>query len=197
MNPSDPLPAAPIDIPQALSRTVRVGAAMAVAAALSGCASFSPDGGMSVAAGIAAQEIKKYAVAIRAPEDATSARARVEHLLKQPLTAAAAVQIALLNNRGLQAAYNELGVAEAMMVQASLPPNPGFSFSRISGSLESELEGTIAANILALATLPPSRHNGRSPLLFVIGPSAPASVMAPTLAFRLSDVLASAGDRDL
>ena len=154
MNPSDPLSAAPIDIPQALSRTIRAGAAMAVAAALSGCVSFSSDGGISVAAGIAAQELKKDTVVIHAPEDASSARDRVEHLLKRPLTAEAAVQIALLNNRGLQAAYNELGIAEAMLVQSSLPPNPSFSFSRISGSLESELEGTIAANILALATLP-------------------------------------------
>ena len=75
-------------------------------------------------------------------------------LLRRPLTADAAVQIALLNNHGLQAAYNELGIAEAAMVQVSLPPNPSFSFSRISGSLESELEATVAANILALATLP-------------------------------------------
>jgi hypothetical protein len=154
MNPSDPLSAAPIDIPQALSRTVRTGAAIALATAISGCAGFSSDGGVSVAAGIAAQELKKETVAIRTPEDATSARARVEHLLKRPLTADAAVQIALLSNRGLQAAYNELGVSEAMMVQANLPPNPSFSFSRISGSLESELEGTVAADILALATLP-------------------------------------------
>jgi len=140
--------------PQALSRTFRLGAAMAVATAISGCTGFSSDGGMSVAAGIAAHELEKDAVAIRTPEDAISARVRVEHLLKRPLTAGAAVQIALLDNRGLQAAYNELGVAEATMVKANLPPNPSFSFSRISGSLESELEGTIAANILALATLP-------------------------------------------
>jgi outer membrane protein TolC len=140
--------------PDELLRAARLGATLATAAALSGCASFSSDGGMSVASGIAAQEIKKDTVAIRTPEDATSARARVEHLLKWPLTADAAVQIALLNNRGLQAAYNELGIAEAMMVQAHLPPNPSFSFSRISGSLESELDGTIAADILVLATLP-------------------------------------------
>ncbi len=122
MNPSDPLSAAPIGIPQACSRMIRLGAAMAAAAAVSGCASFSPDGGMSVAAGIAAQELEKDTIAIRTPEDATSARARVEDLLKRPFTADAAVQIALLNNRGLQAAYNELGLAETMMVQASLPP---------------------------------------------------------------------------
>lgn len=130
------------------------GAATALAAALCGCASFSPDGGISVAANIAGQELKKDTVAIRTPEDAISARARVEHLLKRDLSADTAVQIALINNRGLQAAYNELGIAEAMMVKTTLPPNPSFSFSRISSSLESELEGTIAADILALATLP-------------------------------------------
>jgi outer membrane protein TolC len=140
--------------PGAFLRTVQLGVPMAIAAALFGCANFSPDGGMSVAAGIAAQELEKDTVAIRTPEDATSARTRVADLLRRPLTADAAVQIALLNNRGLQAAYNELGIAEAAMVQASLPPNPSFSFSRISGSLESELEATVASNILALATLP-------------------------------------------
>lgn len=154
MNPSDPLSAAPLDIARAILRTLRAGAAMTIAAAVPGCASFSSDGGMNVAAGIASGELEKDAVAIRTPQDATSAQARVEHLLKRPLTADAAVQIALLNNRGLQAAYNELGIAEAMMVKATLPPNPSFSVSRISGSLESELEATIAADILALATLP-------------------------------------------
>lgn len=146
--------ATPICHPDELLRTVRLGAAMAVTAAMSGCAGFLPDGGMNVAAAIAAQEIKKDTVAIRTPEDATSAHDRVEHLLKWPLTADAAVQIALLNNRGLQATYNELGIAEAAMVQASLPPNPSFSFSRISGPLEYDIEAAIAADILALATLP-------------------------------------------
>ncbi|MGI8569722.1 MAG: TolC family protein [Methylocella sp.] len=139
--------------PDELLRTVRFVATMAVTAALSGCASFSPDGGMNVAAGIASQELEKDTVAIRTLENATSARARVEHLLKRPLTADTAVQIALLNNRGLQAAYNELGIAEAAMVQASLPPNPRFSFSRIEGS-QSVIEAAIADDILALATLP-------------------------------------------
>ena len=154
MNLSNRFFATRIFRPDDFFRIVHLGVPMAIAAALSGCANFSPDGGMSVAAGIAAQELEKDTVAIRTPEDATSARTRVADLLRRPLTADAAVQIALLNNRGLQAAYNELGIAEAAMVQAGLPPNPSFAFSRISGSLESELEATVAANILALATLP-------------------------------------------
>ena len=89
----------------AFLRTVHLGAAMVIiAAALSECAGFSPDGGMSVASSIAAEELEKDTVAIRTPEDATSARIRVADLLRRPLTADAAVQIALLNNHGLQAA---------------------------------------------------------------------------------------------
>ncbi|MBA5819357.1 TolC family protein, partial [Escherichia coli] len=72
----------------------------------------------------------------------------------KPLSADAAVQIALLNNRGLQAAYNELAIEEARAVEASLPPNPAISLSRIAGSVEVEVERRIVANVLALATLP-------------------------------------------
>lgn len=137
-----------------LFRRLRAGAALACAAALSACVGFSPDGGMSIVSGIAGRELEQDTIAIRTEEDAISARARVEHLLERPLTADSAVQIALVNNRGLQAAYNELGVEEAAMVEASLPPNPRISLSRIAGSAEVEIERLIVANILALATLP-------------------------------------------
>jgi outer membrane protein TolC len=70
------------------------------------------------------------------------------------LTADAAVQIALLNNRDLQAAYNELGIAETVRVRASMPANPRFSLSRVAGGGAFEFEAQIVANILLLATLP-------------------------------------------
>jgi outer membrane protein TolC len=78
----------------------------------------------------------------------------VLQLLKLPITAEAAVRIALLSNKGLQAAYNELGIAEAVMLEASLPPNPRFSVSGISTPVELDVEARIVADILALATLP-------------------------------------------
>jgi hypothetical protein len=37
------------------------------------------------------------------------------------------VRIAILNNKGLQAAFNELGIAEAVMAEQMLPPNPTIS----------------------------------------------------------------------
>lgn len=109
---------------------------------------------MSVPRDIAAQHLRKDVVAIRTDEDTDAARVRVDQLIKRPLTAETAVQVALLNNRGLQAAYNELGIAEAQRIQQSLPPNPSFSISRLSGAAEIEIERQIAGNILALLTLP-------------------------------------------
>jgi outer membrane protein TolC len=121
---------------------------------LAACKTFSPDGGLQAVAALSNQELNKDIVAIRNEEDALAARGAVERLLKRPLTADTAVQIALLNNRGLQAAYNELAIAEAIMVGESLPPNPTISLSRIAGSGEVEIERRIIADILALATLP-------------------------------------------
>ena len=131
-------------------------AALAIASALllSACQTWSTDGGMSVVADIVDHDLNKDVVALRTPEETQAARARVRALLRRPLTADAAVRIAFLNNRGLQAAYNELGLAEAAMVQASLPSNPTFSLSRVSTSIEIEIERRIVADILALASLP-------------------------------------------
>jgi outer membrane protein TolC len=64
------------------------------------------------------------------------------------------VQIAILSNHDLQAAYNALGISEVEKVRATLPPSPRFSASHIAGGGGLEIEGQIIADILALATLP-------------------------------------------
>ena len=121
---------------------------------LSGCATFSPDAGMSVVAGVASETIKKDVIAIKTQDDAQRAGFAVKDLLRRTLTVDSAVQVALLSNRGLQAAYNELALAETDLVADSLPPNPTFSVSRISGSGAVEIERQVAGDILALASLP-------------------------------------------
>lgn len=128
--------------------------AIALGAALAGCAAFSPDGGMGAVNDIVAPALKVDAVKIDTEEAAGEAAARTRELLKSPLSADGAVRVALLNNKGLQAAYNELGIAEAVMVEASLPPSPTISLSRISTPVELDIESRIVADILALATLP-------------------------------------------
>jgi outer membrane protein TolC len=129
-------------------------AALLSTLALSGCATFSPDGGMTVVANVAGETLKKDVISIRTEDDAERAKGIVQGLLRRSLTVDAAVQIALLNNRGLQASYNELALAETDMVQESLPPNPTFSIYRIAGDGALEAERQVVGNILALSTLP-------------------------------------------
>jgi outer membrane protein TolC len=135
-------------------RVARISLALIAAALLSGCAWFSPDAGMGVVANVAERELNKDVAGIRTHDEAEAVRLAVHRLLARPLTADAAVQVALLNNRGLQAAYNELMLAEAAMVEASLPPNARFSYLHLAGSAELEIERSVVADILALATLP-------------------------------------------
>src|SRR5262249_3304855 len=75
-------------------------------------------------------------------------------LLRSPLSAGTAVQIALLNNRGLQAAYNELGISEARFVAATLPPSPRLSATPLFGASFLEVDASITADLIALLTLP-------------------------------------------
>ena len=85
-------------------------------ALLGGCAGFSADGGMSANQSATYADIGKDVTKIGDDQAALTAKGRVDQLLRKPLTADAAVQVALLNNRGLQAAFNELGMAEAQML---------------------------------------------------------------------------------
>jgi len=87
-------------------------------------------------------------------DEAQRANDDVTRLLRRALTVDTAVQVALLNNRGLQATYNELALAEADRVQESLLPNPTFSISRIAGGGVVEIQRQVVGDILALATLP-------------------------------------------
>ena len=59
---------------------------------LTGCASFSPDGGMGEVGSAVSRETGKDAVKITSAEDMQRARERVAALLAAPLSADAAVQ---------------------------------------------------------------------------------------------------------
>lgn len=144
--------------PDRAGRRLRFNPAAAIiflsALLLSGCAGFSPDGGMIVVANLARETIHKDVASIRTEDDAQRADSAAQSLLGRGITVDTAVQIALLSNRGLQASYNELALAEADLVGESLPPNPTFSISRIVGNGALEIERQVVGDILALATLP-------------------------------------------
>jgi outer membrane protein, heavy metal efflux system len=52
----------------------------------------------------------------------------VQKLLKKPLTVSSAVQIVLLNNRGLQVTFEKVGIAQADVIEAVTVPNPSVDF---------------------------------------------------------------------
>lgn len=130
-------------------------ATITVAAFLTGCATFSDDGGFDAVSSIAKQRLGKDVVMLKTDADRQAAAERTRSLLSQPLDMDSAVQVALLNNPGLQAAYAELGLSEADLVQASRLPNPGFTFSRTRASNgDLSIGRTVSANVLAILTLP-------------------------------------------
>ena len=81
----------------------------------------------------------------------------VQTLLRRELTAERAVQAALLNNRELQARFEEIGIAQADVIQAGLISNPNFAGSfRFPDRPPSgtNIEYSIAQNFLDLLVLP-------------------------------------------
>lgn len=123
-------------------------------ALLAGCTTFSRDGGMNAVNELTRPRIGQEATWQRNDADEKSARTATRALLAKPLGPDDAVRIALLNNRGLQAAYTELGIAEADVVQAGRLRNPGFSFARLRRADEVEIERTFLFDLLGLITMP-------------------------------------------
>jgi cobalt-zinc-cadmium efflux system outer membrane protein len=96
-----------------------------VPAVVTGCASILSRPGFETVTELVAARSPGRTVAWMqgTPEDAAASE-RVRELLAEELTLDAAIQIALLNNRTLQAVYEQLGIAQADLVQAGLLQNP-------------------------------------------------------------------------
>jgi outer membrane protein TolC len=121
---------------------------------LGGCASFSRDGGLDAVQSATRSHIPQDVVWLRDDASRSEAQARIDALLEQPLSADDAVQIALLNNPGLQAAFNALAIAEADWVAARRLPNPGFSIGRLTQGSEVEWERSLHLDLARLLTMP-------------------------------------------
>jgi outer membrane protein TolC len=127
-------------------------------ATLAGCASFSKDGGFSTVQDTARERMGKEVQWVKTDEQRQTLNDRLAELLSRPLTVEDAVQVALLNNRGLQATFAELAISESDLVQAGRLSNPTFSMLRASKSeasgQEFKIEQALTFNILKLALIP-------------------------------------------
>lgn len=96
-----------------------------VALLTSGCAaSLSPDPAFEDVALTVQERTGKRIEWDSGSDEDQRVHSHIDQLLGKPLNAGRAVQIALLNNRELQASYASLGVAQADLVQAGLLTNP-------------------------------------------------------------------------
>jgi outer membrane protein TolC len=140
--------------PQTRWRLSATLAAVAALAVLGGCASFSTDGALGPVAQTTQTRLGQSVQWPRSETDRLAVAQRVSELLARPLAADDAVQVALLNNRGLRASFAELGITEAEVVQAGRLPNPGFSFARLKRGDEVELERGFHFNVARLIAMP-------------------------------------------
>jgi outer membrane protein TolC len=128
--------------------------ALISAGVLGGCATFSRNGGFGAVEQVARERLNKDVKWPRDDGERDSVRSAVKELLALPLSADNAVQVALLNNPGLQATYSELGIAEADLVQAGRMTNPHFAYLRTSAGGERKIEWALTFPIVDLLTMP-------------------------------------------
>ena len=95
------------------------------------------------------------AVWVQSAAEASAISAQVSGLVRKKLIGPdIAVQVALLNNKGLQAAYADVGMTAADVWQASLLVNPTVSVGMIGIDPVRTVEGAVVSNILAMITRP-------------------------------------------
>jgi outer membrane protein TolC len=127
------------------------------ALAISGCAAFTQDGGFKPVADATRRHLGQEVAWPRGAEEQAKVDAQVAGLLQRPLSAQDAVQVALLNNRALQAAFEQLGISEADLVQAGRLRNPRFDLRHASGAGQYDIEETLSFNVLSLLAMPYAR----------------------------------------
>jgi outer membrane protein TolC len=121
---------------------------------LSGCATFSKDGGFDNVKQTTQQHIKQEIAWPKSKDEQSKINDQVNVLLERKLDVGTAVQIALLNNKRLQAAFYELGISEADLVQAGRLPNPRFSMLYAKNNGDYKIEQAFTFNIFSLITMP-------------------------------------------
>lgn len=124
---------------------------------LSGCATVSLNAGISEIGVLLEERAGLKVFWHNGTELDGAAAAKLAASMEKPLTADAAVQIGLLNNRELQALYADLGVAQADLVQAGLLSNPIFDGALrwpVPGGGKPDLELAVAMNFLEIFYLP-------------------------------------------
>lgn len=134
---------------------------VSLALLLGGCATVQRDAGFLDVRNLVADRVgqniewnvDRYPIA--------QARQATRKLMEGELTAAAAVQVAFLNNHRLQATLQDLGVAQADLVEAGLLENPVLGIGALFQNAGTEVDADIVQNFLGVFTLSARKKIGR------------------------------------
>lgn len=139
---------------------LRLMLALVTAVLLAGCAAEQHEEGFTAVQSLAIDRTGKRVEWSGHSAEGRAVENAVHDLLARPLTADAAVQVGLLNNRGLQATFQDLGIAQADLVQAGLLRNPvldlSIRFPNVAPS-KTYLNFAVAENFLDVFLIPARR----------------------------------------
>ncbi len=95
-----------------------------------GCTAVGPDASFKQVQDGVFERTARSIVWNQSTKEDVAVTARIKELLQGTLSLDEAIEVSLLNNRSLQAEYEELGIAQAELVKAGLLQNPVLSIER-------------------------------------------------------------------
>ena len=136
------------------SRFVSRGSSIIASLVLTGCISFTSQMGFEEVNTAYSARTGQHLYWKTGTEEDKQVEEEFTKLLSAELTADSATQIALLNNKALQATYQKLGIAQADLVQAGLFPNPIFGGDIRFPSDGPNLELSVVQNFIKIFEIP-------------------------------------------
>lgn len=137
------------------SSPARMVGALLLFATVSGCARLAHQGGFPEVRELASRRgVPKVLEWHDGSAQASEGRDAGRRLLDRELSADTAVQIALLNNPDLQATFEDLGIAQAEVVQAGLLKNPTLSGAALFGSVSPTYDFDLVHSFLDALLIP-------------------------------------------
>ncbi len=137
--------------------------ALGASGLLSGCASVNPRPAFTEVDKSVSERTGEPLAWARTPNEGQQAEQSLGEWLQNDLTIASATRIALVNNRSLQATFEEIGVSQADLAQAGLVRNPQFDgFLRFPQGLPSgnNVELGLVQDVLDILVRPLRRKIG-------------------------------------
>jgi len=121
---------------------------------LSGCATLTPQLGFKEVNETFTTRSGNYLYWNTGSTEDEKVAQELSKLLSKELTSDSATQIALLNNKSLQATYQNLGIAQADLIEAGLFPNPIFSGEVRFPSAGPNLELSVVQSFIKIFEIP-------------------------------------------